>query len=497
VVSGGCPPRDLAFLEDPLETGMSLTKQVVTSIKWTVGMRMLAQAVTWCSTVLVMRLLSPDDYGLMAMSGFAVAFLGLVAELGLGAALIQAAELDPKVIRQVFGVVILVNSLVILILVSTAPILALYFEEPRMMPIVQAISLQFIPAALAVVPESLLKRRMQFRTLSLIEFSGTIASMVITLSLALAGAGVWTLVAGALTLSVWKAAAVNLVAPTRFRPLFSFQGVRHHVLFGGRLTLTGLLWFLFSEFDIFLAGRTLGATALGYYSISKHAASLPLQRISQVVNQVIYPAFSQIQRQPELVAAQMLRSVRLISFVAVPVVWGISCVAREIVLVILGAKWQPAILPLQILCLVIPFRVIAGATGTVAQSLGRADVILTNSIVSSLVMPAAFWVGSQYGLIGLSLVWATVYPCVLVFNLQRTVRAIGVRGRELVRVLLPSVSAGLGMYMAVSATRLVLPAGVPGSVLLVFLVAVGVVAYAGLSLTFNRGPVHEIVALVR
>jgi len=476
---------------------MGLTDQVAAGLKWTAGLRTLTQIITWCGTLVVMRLLSPSDYGLMALASFFVMLFGFVADVGLGSALVQAPEIDKRSIQEAFGVILLVNLGIILVLMGGAPLVARVANEPRLTSVVRALALMFVPAAVSVVPESLLKRELRFRPLSVIEFSGALAGTATTLGLALAGAGVWTLVAGTLVIATWKAVGFNLLTPVRCWPSASFEKVRRFLNFGGRVTASGMLWQLYSDADLFFAGRFLGATATGFYAVSKQLATMPLERISQVFNQVMYSAFARLQHEPKRVAAQWIRSVQLVSFVILPIAWGMSCVARDAVSVVLGSRWAPAVLPLQLICLAIPFRLVAGFATTVAQSRGRADITLRIAVVSSVVMPAAFLIGCRYGIVGLSLVWVLVYPWVLVFSLRLTLGVIGLRLRDVALAMRPALAVTLAMVLAVLAVSNLTAATDRNAVRLALTVMAGVLTYAVLSLVFNRGPLGDILLLAR
>ncbi|WP_336511698.1 oligosaccharide flippase family protein [Candidatus Accumulibacter phosphatis] len=117
--------------------------------------------------------------------------------------------------------------------------------------------------------------------------------------------------------------------------------------------------FFYSQADMFVAGKLLGKEALGFYSVAMHLASLPVQKVSGILNQVAFPAFSKIQNDSATVKLHVLKSVRILSFLSFPVLWGISSIAPEIVQLLLGPKWEPAILPLQILPMIMPLRMIS------------------------------------------------------------------------------------------------------------------------------------------
>ena len=160
-------------------------------------------------------------------------------------------------------------------------------------------ALQFLLMIFAVIPSAQLSRQLQFRTLSVTELSAAVAGSLTTLTLALAGAGVWALVVGGLLTTLWTSIALNVAAPFLKWPRLSLTGTRSLVFFGGKVTLSRLLWLTYSQADVVIVGRLLGKDELGVYSVALHLASLPAQRLNAIVNQVSFPAFARIQGDAE------------------------------------------------------------------------------------------------------------------------------------------------------------------------------------------------------
>ena len=366
---------------------MKMREQVMSALRWTIGARLTAQIVTWAITLVVIRILSPTDYGLLAMATVFIGFLTMFSEFGLGSAVVQRQDIDIPTLRRAFGVIVTIHFLLAGIVLSAAPLIADFFKEPRLVPIVRVLGFQFVLAAFAVMPDAMLQRRMEFRRRSLLDLSGAIASSVTTLVLALAGHGVWALVAGSLLRQAWKTVGINVLSPFRHWPLFSLTGLRSLLTYGGHLTGAQFLWFFFTQIDIVIAGKWLGKELVGFYSVAVHLSSLPNQRIASVINQVAFPAFARIQHDIESVGRNFLLGVRVLSFVAFPILWGISSVAPEIVEVVLGPRWGPVALPLQVIGLVMPLRMITTFVPNVLQGVGRSDVIFWNYVWASLVTP--------------------------------------------------------------------------------------------------------------
>ena len=455
-------------------------------------MRFVSQVLTWAMTLVVIRLLSPADYGLLAMATVIIAFLLRVSEIGLGPAIVQKAEIEVGVLNRIFGLVLIINLVISILLSLAAPAIAAFFQEERIVLLIRVMSLQFIGWAFLVIPDALLQKKMEFRKRSLIDLGSSILGGGTTLTCAFGGLGVWSLVAGTFVALAWRVVGLNIVMGSWYSPSFSFVGLKQYVLFGGSLSLSGLLWFVYTQVDVFVAGRWLGKEALGHYSVAMHLGSLFNQRISGILNQVAFPAFSLIQNDLKQVGEKVLLGVRVLSFFAFPCLWGMSAVAPEIVLIILGQKWEPAILPLSILTLIMPLRLIGNFVPNALQGVGRADIVLNNAIWACVLMLLAFIIGVEWGLAGLSYAWLIGSPLVFVQDTVRSMPALGLRKIEMVKSFLPSALASLTMYGAVTATRTL--AGLDSARMssIFVLISVGGATYICSALLLNRPGCNEV-----
>jgi len=476
---------------------MDLKSQVIAGVGWVAGANFIGQLITWVITIVVMRLLSPADYGLLAMASVFVAFLAMMAAAGLGPAIVQAISIDDAKLRQLLGLITLLNVILCLLLFSAAPLIAGFFDEPRLMDVIRVLSFQFVITGFAVIPESLLGRALRFKARALVDLSANVAGGAVTLTLALLGYGVWSLVAGAMVTVSGKTVGLNLASPYLRWPTFSLKGARPLLAYGGNVTASRVLWFFYSQADMFIAGKLLGKEALGFYSVAMHLASLPVQKISGVLNQVAFPAFAQIQRDPEAISRHVLKAVRMLCFFSFPVLWGISSIAPELVRLVLGPKWELAILPLQILPAIMPFRMVSNFLPSAVDAVGRPDLTVKNLITASIVMPAAFLIGGQWGIQGLCLAWLIAFPLVFLTNLTRSLPAIHIGLAPFLMTMARPALASAAMYGAVLATGQLISAETAGLLRTVILVLVGGLTYATLALTTNRSGCQEVLQVVR
>lgn len=476
---------------------MNVRTQVLAGLKWTVLGRLASQLVTWAITIYVIRLLSPGDYGLMALAGIFSALFTLVAEIGLGSTLVQTKDLPPQRLRQIFGLVILSNAVAFLVMATiAAPLVALFFGEPRLQLVVQVIALQFLAAAFVVVPSALLERDMKFRARSTIDFISTIGGALMTLLLANLGFGVFALAWGVVLGTTIRAVGLNIVGPFPGFPVFQFAGCGSMFNFGRNVAATQFIWFFYSQADSFIVGKFLGKHELGVYSVSMDLASMPASRLSSILNQVVFPALSRVRRDGGSVGAYLLKGMRGISLISFPVMWGMSSVAPELVRAALGDKWIEAALPLALLCLIMPLRVLSPLMHAGLYAVGRADISFRITGITAAVMCGAFLVGVQFGLLGLSLAWVLAFPGAFMFNLLRSCKHMDLTAIEIVTMLARPVLATSLMYILVAMARHLLPRA-SALANLSELVAVGAIAYTGFTFLFNRKGLSEVKNLIR
>lgn len=475
---------------------MTMRRQILSGLKWIAGAKLGGQLITWGITLVVIRLLSPEDYGLLAMATVFVAFLLMMAEAGLGQALVQKQDVDKTSLRQTFGIVVVVNLSLMIVLNLLTPAIAVFFEDDRLVPILRVLSLQFVIITVILIPEVQLQRKLEFKNLSLIDLTAAISSSVLTLALAFAEYGVWALVWGNLFGGIWKAVAINFMAPSRLLPSFYWGGMRGVLFFGGNITMARLLWFFFTQIDVIIVGKLLGKEALGLYSVAMHLASLPVQRVSGILNQVAFPVFSRFQQDHENLGGFVIKAIRALSFIAFPILWGISSIANEIVSLFLGQRWDGAILPLKLLPLMMPLRMVSNFLPAATDALGRPDISLKNVLLASLIMPVAFIIGSQWGVIGVVMAWITIYPVLLLINIRRMLATMGLKLRDLFYAIAPAMGSAAGMYAAVCGGGWFIDGEVNHSVKLLTMIAIGVLTYACLTLLVNRQGYREVLNLI-
>jgi O-antigen/teichoic acid export membrane protein len=477
---------------------MSLRNDVLHSLKWLGGARLAGQLVAWAITIIVIRILKPSDYGLMAIAEVMIGFAALFQELGLYSAMVQKRDLTQRQIEQAFGLLIIANTGIYLLVFALAPFLAQFFGDPRLTTIVRVLGIQFPLASVGVVQDAMLSRSMRFKRKSIANVVIVLGNGFTTLGFALAGAGVWALVFGNLAGSLIRPVALSMAARHWCRPRFSREGMAEMLHFGSFVTLSGFLWYVYSRSDVFIIGKILGKEILGFYSIAMQLASLPIQKVGEVLNQVGLAAYSTIQHDMAAIRSHYLKVVRILSFVAFPIFWGISSVSPELVNVVLGHRWTPAIIPLQLLSLVMPFRMVSHS-GSPLSAIGKPQIATLNHLITLVLMPPAFIIGAYYyGLTGVSLAWVIMYPIAVLVRLHVSLAPLELKPRNYLASMGGPAAGGAFMYVIVILVReIVVRPWLGPRIGLVSMACIGATAYLGFMWLLCRRRCREMIAMTK
>lgn len=476
---------------------MSIGKEVSSSIRWMAGMRVVSQIFTWAATLIVIRLLSPEDYGLMALASVVIGLLDILDDMGLASAIVKKKELTDKFVAQIFGMLIIFNIGFYAALYLTAPLVANFFEDIRLETIIEILGLQALIRIFFYIPNAIMRRNMEFRNVSLIRFIAVVGQSASILLLAYMGLGVWSLVYGSLVYTGVQTIGAMMVSRYFCRPNFSFHGIGEALSFGGLITVHRVLYYIYNSADAAVMGKMVGQKALGYYSVAMQIACLPMDKFMMILNEVGFSAFSTIQDNQQKMNELLCKAVRLLGLLVFPVFMGVSCTAPELVDVLFGEKWTPVALPLQIVSAVMALKMM-NITDPLLFAMGRPDVGVKALAIGCVIMPIAFYVGAHWGLVGISLSWLIAYPPYFYISMKIVLSTIGMSFGTYVREFTyPALFSGIMYLMVMLARETISPLIGNTPLELIMLIFVGAITYTGLVLAFQRDTALQLYSMVR
>ena len=257
------------------ESGRSgLGARVRQAVIWRSGSQIVAQAITWGSTLVVIRLLEPGDYGLFAMSAVVMAFMSFLNGYGFASALIQSETVDTYRIRQAFGLLLLMNGSLAVLQWIAAPLVADYYNQPMIADMLRVQAFIYLSTPFIALPEVLMGRKLEFRKQAVVNLTSASVGAALALTLAWRGYGVWTLVFAPIAMFWVRAIGLTIMARSLVMPTFNFRGCGSIVTFGTTVLLTQLFWLVQTQSDIFIAGRQFEPHDIGLYSESLFLAQV-------------------------------------------------------------------------------------------------------------------------------------------------------------------------------------------------------------------------------
>jgi len=477
-------------------TQHSLRSKVVSGLFWLAATKALGQAITWVITLLVVRLLTPADYGLMGMAVLVNGFLLLFNELGLGAAIVQRPDLSRRDLSNLRWVILFVNFLLFGIVWIIAPLAGRYFHEPAVVPLTRVVGGMFVLSGIGAPSAYVLIRRMAFRQKAQAEFAGNVLGGFATLGMALAGFGVWSLIAGYLVLQLVMNTLYCIHAPIPLQAPSFERSVVGSLRFGSQVALGKILWWVSSSADTVIVGRVLGTVSLGYYGLAAQFASIPLDKVVSVITQVALPSFAALQHDTPRLQRYYLKLVGLIAFITLPVFVGLILVADTAVPVLLTEKWLTIVLPLKLLCAASALRAIETMNTPLLIAKGRPGIPLFNSMLQTVVLPISFLVGARWGLPGVAAAWVAAWPFLFLVVTGQTLAVLSLSPVAYLKAIRHAVAASTVMVIGIIGVRSIAHAS-PSVTLLVLYCAAGAACYIGYHLIFNQDMLREVLDTIK
>ena len=363
----------------------------------------MSKGVVLLTISILARILSKDEFGMVAIAMVVINYLSVVKDLGLGAALIQRRGDIQRVADTVFTFNLVIGFLLSILIIPLAPYFAIYFNNPQVIPVLRWLGVSFFINAIGSVHISRLQRNLDFRRKLIPDIGNAIVKGGVSISMALAGYGVWSLVFGQLSGALTSVVLVWIVMPWLPRLSLNFSLARELIRYGASIMGTDAIAITTENIDSIIVGRAFGLAELGIYGLAYRLPETLLLSNLWVMGGVVFPAFSSIQDQPDEMRKGFLASVRLVELIATPICLGLIIAAHPIIMVLFGIEWVDAVPILRILALYAWVNSVGYHVGGIYKAMGRPDILLKLSIFTLIVIIPALLIGSRFGLIGVAL----------------------------------------------------------------------------------------------
>ncbi len=462
---------------------------------WSAVNALYINAAGFAVFVILSRLLAPEDFGLSAVSGAAVAFFGMALPTGFGEALVQRKTLSDAHQDSAFWLSLAFGSLCTGAAILCGHVVATVYGKPALDTVMPVLACRILFDALGIVPNSLIARSMNFRILVMRTAVTTLAAGVLAVALALEGRGIWALIVSQVATAALSTGVVFLASGYRPRSLGSFEALRDLSHYGLFATGTRGVQFLSGQADQLLVGLFLGTEAVGLYAFAKRVFTIAIDLTSGVLTAVAHPAFSNAQGDTALVRRGFIRATSFVSLVAFPLFTGLAATAPTLVPALFGAKWQGAALPLSLLCVLGIITCIGTIQAALITSFGKASWWFGYQLFGGVTNLMVYAISAPYGLHAMIVVFILKSYAVWPVSVAMTLRLLGLGLQEYMRPLLPPLAAAAALYTAAVCVDNLCAASVPLA-RLTAQVPAGAIAYVGVLSLLAPGSLGSLVRSV-
>lgn len=430
---------------------MSLRKQAISGLVWTFAQQFGNQIVSFIISIILARLLLPEEFGLIGMVLVFITIGQALSDAGLTQSLIRDKKVDQEDLSTVFFFNLAASIMVYFLIFFAAPFIADFYNQEVLVNIIRVLTISFIISAFGAIQSTRLTKMMNFKTQTVISIPSTVASGILGVGLAYGGFGVWSLVwmrivdSGIRTIQLW--------IYSKWSPsfLFNFEKFKDHFNFGYKITLSGLLDSIFSNIYIIIIGKYFAVSQVGFYTRAQTMQKLPVINISKALNKVTYPLFAQIQDDNFRLKKVNKQIMQMVVFIIAPILIFAAVLAEPIFRFLLTEKWLPAVPYFQILCVSGILYPINAYNLNILKVKGRSDLFLKLEVVKKSLIAVSIVIAIQFGIYGLLISQAILSIIAFYINSHYTNRFINYSSweqtKDIVPIILMALIIGGGMYL--------------------------------------------------
>lgn len=472
-----------------------LRDRVARGVAWSLAEKAGSMLLQMGVSILVARMLAPEDYGVMALLTVFATLSLVVVDSGFSQTLIRSREPSPSDYRSVFRFNLVTATLLYGVMVALSPLLAAFFDQPVLTRIAPVLFLLLPLNALCVIQQAIYTRRFRFDTLSKVVFASTAVSGVVAVAMAWSGCGVWSLVAQRLAAMGVKAALLWMLSDWRPAGRYDGRALRAMAPYSLRLLATDLISTLYNNISQLFVGKMYSTEMLGFFNQGQKLKDLPVTATIQSVQNVSFPALSKIREDSGKFAEGYRQLLLMVAFVVSPVMLGMVAVAEELFALFLGEKWMPTVPYFEILSLSGLFMPLAMVACNVLKARSDGSVIVRLEVVKKTVQTLILAVSIPCGVRAIA--WGVVAMafCELTLNLRAAWRFAELSFGRIARAILPAVLLSVAMFAAVRLYGGVVTLALP--LLLLTKILLGAVFYIGLSLAFRLEAAQVALGMLR
>lgn len=364
---------------------MSRSKNTITNFLWRFAERCGAQGVSFIVSLVLARLLTPNDYGIVALMSVFISILGVFIDSGFSAALIQKKDADDLDFSSIFYFNLFSCSLLYLILFFAAPLISAFYRRPEMTAMVRVLGITFLISGVKSVQTAYVSKNMMFKRFFFSTLGGTIGAAFVGIGMAMMGFGAWAIIAQSLFNNAVDTLILWLTVRWRPKKQFSLARLKQLFSFGWKLLASGLLDTVYNNLRTLIIGKVYTSEDLAFYNKGQHLPDLIITNVNSSIDSVLLPTLSAAQDDPEAVKSMTRRSMQTSTYVMAPFMMGMAACAVPLIRLLYTEKWLPCVPYLVIFCVTSMFYPVHTANLNAIKALGRSDLFLKLEIIKKIV----------------------------------------------------------------------------------------------------------------
>ena len=381
----------------------TVRSKVISGLIWKFAERISAQLVTFIVSIVLARLLSPSHYGAIAIVNVFIALANVFVVSGFGNSLIQKKDADDTDFSSVFYFNILMSIVMYMIVFFSAPIIADFYSMPILTPVLRVMGLRLIVAGINSVQHAYVARHMLFKRFFWSTFGGTLVSGIVGIVMAYRGFGIWALVAQYMTNTTVDTIVLWFTVKWRPKLLLSLNRLGRMFSYGWKLLVSAFLDTGYNELRSLIIGKMYTSSDLAFYNKGKQFPNLIVTNINTSIQSVLFPAMANSQDKKDQIKLMCRRSIRISSYIMLPLMAGLALVAEPFVKLLLTDKWLPCVPFIQIVSMTYALRPIQTANLQAINALGRSDIFLKLEIIKKVIGIAILICAARFGVLAIAI----------------------------------------------------------------------------------------------
>jgi O-antigen/teichoic acid export membrane protein len=464
---------------------LDLKNKTISGMFWVFVENVFLKGFSFVGTLLLAKMLTPTDFGLIAIITIFVSLGAIIVDSGLSSSLLRNMNNEESDYSTIFYVNLLLSLIMYFVVFFLAPVIAVFYEQSILTSIIRVYSLGFIISALTSIQTIILLKKLQFKKITYLSIPGVLLGNLIALLMGYYDYGVWSIVAMFLLPQLFQMIMMWLGSGWMPKRIFSYEKLKYHYTFGYKLLLTSLISCFVSNLYNLIIGKIYPLKTLGYYDRGNSLSQYPMIILTQVIGKVTLPILSEIQDNKEKFITVFKKLLEFSFFVTAPIMFGLSAIAKPLILILLGEKWLMSVPVLQIISIGGAFYTIQALNVNAIKIYGRSDLILKKEIIINIFFITTIVLSYFIGFY--AFIWSIVLNSIFTTIINMSFSAVVVDFPLITQLKTISVVlvTCLLMYLLMYLVQKYLLVGVDPFFELVYMTIVGLISYFTFSFIFK------------